>query len=134
MALNAPMFFYIIKYWMAIMCNNCKEKCTAFYMRASIVWHNSSLNLFIGGPCPPYVAIFVGRALPDITLCIYYSTQTRAFLNRRIHGESSCHSSGCHECCTALNTRSGCGIMMVARPSSLQKPVRPCGDPLGFSG
>ena len=61
-------------------------------------------------------------------------TQARALRNIRIHGPSSSQSSGYHECVTARNTRSGCGIMMVTRPSAVVSPVMPCGEPFGFCG
>jgi len=62
------------------------------------------------------------------------STQTRALRNMRSQPASSCHSSGFQEFCTARNTRSGCGIMMVTRPSRLVRPVIPRGEPLGLAG
>ena len=43
-------------------------------------------------------------------------------------------SSGCQEFCTARTTRSGCGIMIVTRPSALHRPVMPPGEPLGLAG
>lgn len=52
----------------------------------------------------------------------------------RIHAASSFHSSGRQEFCTARNTRSGCGIMMVTRPSRLVRPVIPRGEPFGLAG
>jgi hypothetical protein len=52
----------------------------------------------------------------------------------RSQGPSSSQSSGCQECCTVRNTRSGCGIMMVKRPSLVVSPVMPAGEPLGLSG
>jgi len=61
-------------------------------------------------------------------------TQTRALRNMRIQGASSFQSSERHEFCTARNTRSGCGIMMVTRPSRLVRPVIPRGEPFGFAG
>jgi len=48
----------------------------------------------------------------------------------RIHGESSPQPSGCHECVTVRNTRSGCGSITVKRPSSVVTEVRPFGEPL----
>ena len=57
-----------------------------------------------------------------------------AFLNIRIQPLSSPHSGGCHESCTDLKTRSGCGIMIVTRPSAEQKPATPSGEPFGFAG
>lgn len=61
-------------------------------------------------------------------------TQTRALRNIRIHGASSFQSSERHEFCTARNTRSGCGIMIVTRPSRLVRPVMPRGEPFGLAG
>ena len=61
-------------------------------------------------------------------------TQTRALRNMRIHGASSFQSSERHEFCTARNTRSGCGIMIVTRPSRLVRPVIPRGEPFGLAG
>ena len=63
-----------------------------------------------------------------------HPTQTRAFRKSRSHGLSSPLVSGRHEHCTARNTRSGCGIRMVNRPSGVVSPVMPPGDPLGLSG
>ena len=48
----------------------------------------------------------------------HYPTHTRALRNIRIHGLSSPQSSGCQEHCTVRNTRSGCGIRIVKRPSA----------------
>ena len=42
--------------------------------------------------------------------------------------------SGCQLICTLRNTRSGCGIMIVTRPSAAVKPARPPGEPFGLSG
>ena len=61
-------------------------------------------------------------------------TATRAFLKSRSHGPSSPHSSGCHEFVMVRNTRSGCGIRISARPSSLVSPAIPSTEPLGLSG
>ncbi len=48
----------------------------------------------------------------------------------RSHAPLSCHSFGYQEFCTARNTRSGCGIMMLKRPSGVVRPVMPCDEPL----
>ena len=61
-------------------------------------------------------------------------TQTRALRNMRIQPASSCQASGRQEFCTARNTRSGCGIMMVTRPSRVVRPVMPFGEPFGLAG
>ncbi len=63
-----------------------------------------------------------------------YPTHTRALRNIRNHGPSSPQSSGCQELATVRNTRSGCGIRMLKRPSGVVSPVIPCGDPLGLYG
>ena len=63
-----------------------------------------------------------------------YPTQTRAFLNIRIQGESSPHDSGAHECTAVRNTRSACGIITVKRPSSFVTEVMPSGEPFGLYG
>ncbi len=43
-------------------------------------------------------------------------------------------SVGLYDICTARKQRSGCGIMMVARPSVVVKPVAPSGEPFGLAG
>src|SRR3989344_1077605 len=63
-----------------------------------------------------------------------YPTHTRALRNMRSHGPSSPQSSGRQELATARKTRSGCGIVMVKRPSGVVRPVMPCGEPLGLYG
>ena len=45
----------------------------------------------------------------------------------RIHGLSSPQLSGCQDLCTVRKTRSGCGIMIVKRPSAVVTPARPPG-------
>ena len=64
----------------------------------------------------------------------HQATQRRALRNMRSQGLSSDQSLGCQDICTVRNTRSGCGIMMVKRPSGVVTPVRPSGEPLGLSG
>jgi ADP-ribosyl-[dinitrogen reductase] hydrolase len=59
-------------------------------------------------------------------------TQRRALRNIRIHGESSPQPSGCHDICAVRNTRSGCGIMIVNRPSAVVRPATPAGEPFGL--
>lgn len=61
-------------------------------------------------------------------------THTRALRNSRIQGPSSPQASGCQECCTVRNTRSGWGIRRVTRPSRVVSPVMPSGEPLGLAG
>ena len=63
-----------------------------------------------------------------------YPTHLRAFLNILIQGLSSNHSSGCQELLTVLNTRSGCGIIIVTRPSVVVNDVIPSGEPFGLAG
>lgn len=63
-----------------------------------------------------------------------YPTQTRALRNIRSHGESPAQSFGAQLKLAARRVRSGCGIMIVARPSRLLRPAMPSGEPLGLSG
>ena len=70
----------------------------------------------------------------DASPPIYQPSHTLALRNNRMVGASSAQSSGRQEFCTARNTRSGCGIITVARPSALQTPAIPMGDVLGFCG
>src|SRR5882672_10973465 len=66
-------------------------------------------------------------------VCLY-AKNTRALRNSRIQPPSSDHSRGAHECCTVRNTRSGCGITEVTRPSALHSPARPSAEPFGLQG
>jgi hypothetical protein len=59
-------------------------------------------------------------------------THARALRNIRIHGESSGQPAGRHENSTERNTRSGCGMRIVKRPSGVVTEVMPCGDPFGL--
>ena len=61
-------------------------------------------------------------------------TQTRALRNMRIQPETSVQASGCHESSNARWLRSGCGIMIVKRPSVVVTEVRPPAEPFGFIG
>jgi hypothetical protein len=61
-------------------------------------------------------------------------SQARALRNSRIQGPSSPQSSGCQECWTVRNTRSGWGMMTVTRPSALVTPVTPQAEPFGVHG
>jgi hypothetical protein len=61
-------------------------------------------------------------------------THTRALRNMRSHGEASAQPSGCQLRLSERGVRSGCGIRIVTRPSSLVRPVIPSGEPFGFSG
>ena len=45
----------------------------------------------------------------------------------RIHGLSSPHSGGCHDSWAVRNTRSGCGMMIVTRPSGVVSAAMPPG-------
>ena len=49
-------------------------------------------------------------------------------------GPSSSQVSAFHEFVTERKTRSGCGIMIVKRPSVLQSPAMPAGEPLRLRG
>ena len=75
-----------------------------------------------------HVAEFVNRGAQP--------TCRRALANILSHGEASCsrHSRGDHDICTERNTRSGCGIMIVKRPSGVVTPASPCGEPFGLAG
>jgi hypothetical protein len=68
------------------------------------------------------------------TIWITVLTQRRALRNMRIHGESSPQFSGCQDICTVRKTRSGCGIMIVKRPSAVVTAVKPPGEPFGLYG
>ena len=52
----------------------------------------------------------------------------------RIHGLRAERSPLVQLICTLRNTRSGCGISTVKRPSAVVTAVRPSGLPLGLSG
>ena len=58
----------------------------------------------------------------------------RAPANKRYQPLNSPQPSGAQLICALRYTRSGCGIMMVTRPSALLTPAMPCGEPLGLSG
>ena len=62
------------------------------------------------------------------------STHARALANSLCHGESSGQSAGAQLKLARRRVRSGCGIRMVARPSSLVSPAMPSGEPLGLAG
>jgi len=60
-------------------------------------------------------------------------TKRRAFANKANQGDSIDRQVGdSHENCLVRNTRSGCGMRMVARPSLEVTPVIPPADPLGL--
>src|SRR5208282_6100911 len=61
-------------------------------------------------------------------------TYARALRNSRIQPPSSDHALGAHEFCTVRNTRSGCGMTEVTRPSALHTPATPSGEPFGLKG
>lgn len=63
-----------------------------------------------------------------------YPTHFRALRNMRSHGESSPMPSECQDICTLRKTRSGCGIIIVKRPSVVVTPVMPSGEPFGLYG
>ena len=63
-----------------------------------------------------------------------HPTHTLALRNRRIHGESPSQPLGAQLKLTLRSVRSGCGMRIVARPSSVVRPVMPSGDPFGLSG
>src|SRR5690606_16939864 len=61
-------------------------------------------------------------------------TQRRALWKIRIHGDWPGHSAGCQLKLSERRVRSGCGIRIVARPSSLHRPAIASVEPLGSSG
>ncbi len=50
------------------------------------------------------------------------------------HGLFSPQPSGCQDICTVRKMRSGCGIMIVKRPSGVVTPAMPAGEPFGLNG
>jgi len=64
----------------------------------------------------------------------YQPTNRRALANSRDQPPASPHSGGAQEFCTLRNTRSGCGIINVTRPSAEQSPLIPSGEPFGLAG
>ena len=54
--------------------------------------------------------------------------------NIRIHGLGCAASPVVQLICTLRNTRSGCGISAVKRPSAVVTAVRPSGLPFGLAG
>src|SRR3546814_3267022 len=62
------------------------------------------------------------------------SIRIRALRNIRSHGESSGQSSGAQLRLALRGVRSGCGIRIVARPSSLDRPAMASAEPLGLAG
>ena len=82
----------------------------------------------------------VGRSASDKEFDIAVDAEavqpraTRALRKSRSQGPSPSHSGGHQECWIARNTRSGCGIMMSARPSVDVSPATPPCEPFGFSG
>ena len=54
-------------------------------------------------------------------------------LSQGLNSRSS-HSGGRQLSCTTRKTRSGWGIMIVTRPSALDRAVTPPGEPLGLAG
>jgi PhnB protein len=61
-------------------------------------------------------------------------THFRAPRNIASQGESSPQPAGCQDICTVRKMRSGCGIMMVKRPSAVVRPAMPSGEPFGLAG
>jgi enoyl-CoA hydratase/carnithine racemase len=61
-------------------------------------------------------------------------THLRALRQICIHGLKSPGAPAVQLICTLRNTRSGCGIMAVKRPSAVVTAVRPPGLPLGLAG
>ena len=63
-----------------------------------------------------------------------YPNATRALRNMRSHGDASGQSAGAQLKLALRGVRSGCGIRIVARPSSLLRPAMASVEPLGFAG
>ncbi len=106
---------------------HCAEAIGPFQRRHHHDLYPCALPRWGGGAQPGGFSLIRGHGF-------FHPTQTRAFLNRRSQGPSEPHSSGYQEFCRLRITRSGWGIMMVTRPSSLVRPAIPCGDPLGLAG
>ncbi len=64
----------------------------------------------------------------------HHPNQRLALPNIRIHGLRADTSPTAQLICRLRNTRSGCGISAVKRPSGVVTAVRPCGLPLGLNG
>src|SRR3546814_11187760 len=73
------------------------------------------------------------RMQPDMN-GLSQPTATRALRNILSHGESSGQSSGAQLRLALRGVRSGCGIRIVARPSSLDRPAMASAEPLGLAG
>jgi len=63
-----------------------------------------------------------------------YPSAARALRNMRSQGEASGHPAGDQLKLALRGVRSGCGIRIVARPSSLHRPAIASVEPLGFAG
>ena len=61
-------------------------------------------------------------------------TQRRALRQICIHGLNAAGSPEVHDIWMLRNTRSGCGISAVKRPSAVVTAVSPCAPPLGLKG
>ena len=87
-----------------------------------------------GLPGKPDEYIKTGRKGVFGGFLLAFNPGRRTLRNMRIRRHHSPQLSGCQELATVRNTRSGCGIMMVARPSALVTAVIPSGEPLGLTG
>jgi len=74
------------------------------------------------------------RITKRLTLGITYPTHFLALRHSCIHGLKPDTSWSVQLICTLRNTRSGCGIMAVKRPSAVVTAVRPPGLPFGLNG
>ena len=63
-----------------------------------------------------------------------YPSAARALRNMRSHGDASGQPVGDQLKLALRSVRSGCGIRIVARPSSLHRPAIASADPLGLAG
>src|SRR5438270_457207 len=81
-----------------------------------------------------YVPEDVELLFREALTCFWQSTKRRALRNRRIQPLYSPASRGRQEFCTWRNERSGCGMVMVTRPSRFESAAMPKGVPLGLAG
>src|SRR5690606_41244799 len=86
--------------------------------------------------CPPVGRSRLRGKLLQGAVVFDQPTHLRAFANMRNQGafSKSRQSFGTQDCCTTRNTRPGCGILMVTRPSGVVKPVAARGEPFGLAG
>ena len=75
------------------------------------------------------------RTTSRVSPGLRHATQLLAFSKILNHGVLvPREASGHHDPVTPWIVRSGCGMRIVTRPSSLQTDVSPDGEPFGFAG